>query len=475
MGRIAFGTSGWRGIIAEDFTFTGVRAVSWAIGEHLRSEDPTAATRGVVVGHDTRFLSEAFGAQVARVLAALGVKAFLCQRDTPTPAVAHQVLRRRAAGGVMVTAGHNPPEYNGIEVLAAHGGPALPETTQAIQERANARLAGPPVPEVPSAEAQSQGLIERTDPREAYLAHLRTVVDLDTIRAAGLKVVIDPLYGSGQGYLDTLLREAGCEVCVLHDWRDPRFGGHAPEPTADRLQDLAFQVAETSAHLGLATDGDATRFGLVDADGTFVEPNYFLGLVLRHLAKTRGWRGGVARSVATSHLVDAVARRLGAAIHETPVGFTRIGELMSTEAVAFGGEESAGLSVRGHVPQRDGILACLLAAELVASRGCARLRALVHELYAEVGTRVSARVNYPMEPCAAESLQQQLEQPPGSVAGLAVIQVNRLDGVKMVLEDSSWLLFRTSRTEPVLRLYAEAGTPTLLEGLVRAGEALIRR
>jgi alpha-D-glucose phosphate-specific phosphoglucomutase len=429
----------------------------------------------VVIGYDTRFLSEAFGAQVARVLAAVGVKSFLCQRDAPSPAVAHEVLRRQAAGGVMVTAGHNPPEYNGIGVLAAHGGPAPSDATQKIQERANALLAGPRVAEVASGEAEALGLIERIDPREYYLERLRRVVRLDTIRAAGLKVVVDPLYGSAQGYLDAVLREADCDVSVLHDWRDPHFGGHAPEPSADRLQELAFQVVETSAHLGLATGGGGDRFGLIDADGTFVEPNYVLGLLLRHLVKTRGWSGDVARSVATSHLVDAVARRLGIPIHETPVGFTHIGELMATDAMVLGGEESAGLSIRGHVPERDGILACLLAAEVVALRGRARLRALLQELYAEVGTLLSTRVNYRMEPRAAEALQQRLQQPPGSVAGLAVIQVNRLDGVKMILEDGSWLLFRTSGTEPVVRLYAEAGTPKLLGELVRAGEALIGR
>jgi alpha-D-glucose phosphate-specific phosphoglucomutase len=472
---IAFRTSGWRGIIAEDFTFTGVRAVSRAIGERLQSQDATTAERGVVIGYDTRFLSEAFAAQVARVLAALGLRSFLCQRDTPTAAVAHEVLRRHAAGGVMVTAGHNPPEYNGIRVLGEHGGPAAPEATQQIQERANALLAGPRVAEVASGEAEARGLIQRIDPREAYLERLRSVVRLEAIRAAGLKVVVDPLYGSAQGYLDAVLREADCDVSVLHDWRDPHFGGHAPEPSDDRLQELAFQVVETSAHLGLATDGDAERFGLVDADGTFVEPNYFLGLLFRYLVKTRGWSGGVARSVATSHLVDAVARRLGVPTHETPVGFTQIGELMTTEAVVLGGEESAGLAVRGHVPGRDGILACLLAAELVASRGRARLRALLQELYAEVGTVLNTRVDYPMEPRAADAVQQRLQQPPGSVAGLVVIQVNRLDGVKLLLEDGSWLLFRTSGTEPVVRLYAEAGTPKLLEGLIKAGEALIGR
>jgi phosphoglucomutase len=472
---IAFGPSGWRGIIAEDFTFTGVRAVSQAIGEYIRSQDSHAAERGVVIGYDTRFLSEAFAAQVARVLAAQGVKALLCGRDTPTPAVASEILRRRAAGGVIITAGGDPPEYNGMKFSADGGGSALPRAAQAIQERANALLVGPRVEEVPSSEAEARGLIERIDPRDAYLERLRSLVNLEMIREARLKVVIDPIYGSGQGYLDALLEEAGCDVSVLHNWRDPNFGGSSPEPTDDRLQELAFQVAETSAHLGLATDGDAERFGLVDADGTAVEPNYFLGLLLRHLVETRGWTGGVARSVATSHLLDAVARRLRISTYETPVGFKYIGDLISRDMIVLGGEESGGLSVKGHVPERDGILACLLAAELVASRGGARLRTLLQELYAEVGTFVTKRVSYRLEPSEVETLQERLEQPPGNVAGLAVIEVKRLDGVKLILEDGSWLLFRLPGTEPVVQLYAEATTEEHLDRLLTAGEVLFGR
>jgi phosphoglucomutase len=475
MSAITFGTSGWLGIIAEDFTFTGVRAVSQAIGEYVRSQDPGAGGRGVVIGYDTRFLSEAFGAQVARVLAAQGVKALLCERDTPTPAVAYEILRRRAAGGVIVTGSHNPPEYNGIKFSAAWGGPALPEATQRIQERANALLLGPRVAEVPSVEAEARGLIERINPRDAYLERLRSLVSLEMIREARLKLVIDPLYGSAQGYLDTILRDAGCDVHVLHNWRDPHFGGRSPEPSEDHLEELAFNVVETSAHLGLATDGDADRFGLVDADGTFLEPNYFLGLLLRHLVQTRGWTGGAGRSVATSHLLDAVARRLGIPIYETPVGFKFIAELIAKDAIVLGGEESGGLSVTGHVPEKDGILACLLAAELVASRGGARLQTLLQELYAEVGTFLTKRVNYALERGAADGLQERLRQPPESVAGLAVIEVNRLDGVKMILEDGSWLLFRLSGTEPVVRLYAEAATHEQLDRLVTAGEGLIGR
>jgi alpha-D-glucose phosphate-specific phosphoglucomutase len=475
MSAITFGTSGWRGIIAEDFTFTGVRAVSQAIGEYVLSQDPRAGDRGMVIGYDTRFLSEAFAAQVARVLAAQGIIAFLCERDTPTPVVGHEILRRHAAGGVIVTAGHNPPEYNGIKFSAAWGGPALPEATQKIQERANQLLLGPRVREVSSGDAEGRGLIERIDPRPAYLDRMRSLVSLETIREAKLKVVIDPLYGCARGYLDTLLRDAGCEVAVLHGYRDPNFGGRSPEPAENQLQELAFQVVETSAHLGLATDGDADRFGLVDADGSFLEPNYFLGILLRHLVKTRGWTGGVARSAATTRLVDAVARQMEIPIYETPVGFKYIGELIAKDAIVLGGEESAGLSVKGHIPEKDGILACLLAAELVASRGGARLKTLLQELYGQVGIFLTKRLDYGLDPSAVDGLEERLKQTPGSLAGLAVIEVKRLDGVQMTLEDGSWLLLRVSGTEPVVRLYAEAASQERLDRLVTAGETLIGR
>ncbi len=473
MSRIAFGTSGWRGIIAEDFTFTGVRAVAQAIAEHIQAQGRAAAARGVVIGYDTRFLSEAFAAQVARVLAAGEVKAFLCERDTPTPVVAFELLRRQAAGGVVITASHNPPEYNGIKFSSAWGGPALPEVTRRIEARANAlRSAG--AAQTPAGEAEARGLLERIDPRPAYLERLRSLVDLEVIREARLKVVVDHLYGSAQGYTDALLQAAGCEVLTLHGWRDPNFGGGAPEPAEDRLKELAFQVVETGAHLGVATDGDADRFGLIDADGSFLEPNYFLGLLLRHLVKTRGWTGAAARSVATSHLLDAVARRLGIPVRETPVGFKYIGELISQDALVLGGEESAGLSVKGHVPEKDGILACLLAAELVASRGRARLKALLSELYAEVGTVLTRRRNYRLPPEAVQSLVERLRIPPGALADLAVVDVKRLDGTKLILEDGSWVLLRVSGTEPVVRLYVEAASPEQLERLTAAGEALIQ-
>ena len=476
MDQIKFGTSGWRGVIAEDFTFHGVRAVSQAIGEYVQRQDAGAKGRGVVVGYDPRFLSEAFAAEAAGVLAGQGIRAFLCDRDTPTPVIAYEILRRGAAAGINVTASHNPPQYSGVKFSAAWGGPALPAETKKIEERANAILADHCAPRargLSPAEAEARGLIVRIDPRPTYLERLRALVDLEAIRRARLKIVIDPLYGSARDYLDCLLREAGCDVTLLHDWRDPYFGGRSPEPSQENLRELVARVSATGAHLGLATDGDADRFGLVDADGSFLEPNYFLGLLLSHLVRGRGWTGGVARSVATSHLVDAVARHLNIPVYETPVGFKYIGELITQDKLVLGGEESAGLSVKDHVPEKDGILACLLAAELVATRGRARLTTLLQELYAEVGTILTKRLNYHLESRLVAGLQARLEEPPRRLANRAVIAVNRLDGVKMILEDGGWLLLRPSGTEPVVRLYAEASTPEQLEAIVAEGRRLI--
>jgi phosphoglucomutase len=476
MGVIKFGTSGWRGIIAEDFTFAGVRAVSQAIGEYVTAQESGAKGRGVVIGYDTRFMSEAFAAEAARVLAAQGIRVFITDRDAPTPVIAYEIIRRSAAGGIIVTASHNPPEWSGVKFSAAWGGPALPAATKEIEARANAILADRQAGGAPGkspAEAEASPLIERIDPREVYLERLRALVDLPTLHRAHLKVVVDPLYGSARGYLDRILREVGCDVALLHDWRDPYFGGRSPEPSAEGLRDLASRVVATGAHLGLATDGDADRFGLVDADGSFLEPNYFLGLLLSHLVKARGWTGGVARSVATSHLVDAVARQFSIPVFETPVGFKYIGELIAQDKVVLGGEESAGLSVKNHVPEKDGILACLFAAELVASHGGRRLMDLLSALYAEVGTILTKRLNYHLEPRVVAGLRARLEEPPKRLADRAVIQINRLDGVKMILEDGSWLLLRPSGTEPVVRLYAEASTERQLDAIIAEGKSLI--
>jgi alpha-D-glucose phosphate-specific phosphoglucomutase len=471
MTRIQFGTSGWRGIIADDVTFARARVVIQSIADHLKGAG--LEQRGIVVGYDTRFLAERFAQEAAKVLTANGIRVFLCDRDTPTPVVAYEVVRRQASGAITITASHNPPEYSGIKFSTPTGGPALPDVTRFIEARANERWANPQVETLEIEVAEKAGLLTMIDPSGPYLTHLQSLVNFEAIRQARLRVVADPLFGTGRGYLDEACRDAGCEVEVLHDWRDPFFGGGAPDPAPRRLVELGERVVKCKAHLGLATDGDADRFGIVDSDGTVVSANQILALLLKHLLTTRPHSGGVARSVATTHLLDLVARHYHVPLYETPVGFKYVGDLITQGQVILAGEESAGLSIRGHVPEKDGILACLLVAELVAIRGRASLRQLLDELYAEVGTLLSRRIDLELRPEEQDRLLEKLQQPPTQLLGRKVEGIQRVDGTKLLLQDGSWVLIRPSGTEPVVRLYVEAKNAKDLEMLTEAGRDLV--
>ena len=310
MTHIKFGTSGWRGILCEDFTLSNVRVVSQAIADHLRQEG--IADKGVVVGYDARFMGADFARETAKILAGAGIKVFLCQRDTPTPVISHELLRRQAAGAINFTASHNPYNYNGIKFSPAWGGPALPETTKDIENRANTMLDEIVYKEIDLTEATEMGLFEEIDPRENYFATLRKLIDFKAIAASGLKIAVNPLYGSGRGYLDRILEESGVSIVKINDHLDPYFGGEPPEPAEAHIEDFINLVRhDDSIGLGLATDGDADRFGIVDSDGGFIEPNYILALLFDYLIRRKGQRGNAARSVATSQLVDKVARYHG--------------------------------------------------------------------------------------------------------------------------------------------------------------------
>ncbi len=469
--KIKFGTSGWRGVIAEDFTASRVRAVTQAIADHLIAQG--LKDKGVVVGYDTRFLSDRFAAESVKVFAANGIRSYLSSRDVPTPAVAFEIIRRKAAGGINFTASHNPPEYNGLKFSPAWGGPALPETTKDIETRANALIDRNSVAVMGLAEARQKGMYEEADLKRFYVDDLRKKIDFEPIRKAKLKVAVDLLYGTGRDYLDALLKEAGCAVTVVHGQRDVLFGGRSPEPSEENLAELSEVMKKGRFDIGLAVDGDADRFGVVDSDGAYINPNQVLSLVLDYLCRTRGWKGGAARSIATSHLFDAVAKKHGIEVYETGVGFKFIGDLLVQGKIIFGGEESAGLTMKDHVPEKDGILACLLVAEMAAAERRS-IREMLKRLYKEVGTVLNDRINIHITEANRAGVNARLNQPMNELGDLRVKGKKTTgDGTKYMLEDDSWVLMRSSGTEPVVRIYVEAGSEEKVKDLIEAGRKFI--
>lgn len=450
--KIKFGTSGWRALIADEFTFANVRRVTEAIAGHVlsRSKKPT-----LIVGHDTRFFSEEFAGTACAVLREQNIGVLLCDHPTPTPAIAYEILRRKTDGAINFTASHNPAEYHGLKFSGSDGGPALPEVTKDIEARAE-KIA--PSNGAPSPHESLEG-VKSIDPRPKYLARLGELVRFNTIAKAKLKLACDPLYGCGAGYLDRALVEHGIAVTAVRTNRDVLFGGHPPEPDEEHMGPLRRAMKDSGAQVGLATDGDADRFGIMDVDGAMVAPNHILALLFDYLVASRGWKLGAARSVATTHLLDAVARHHGVAVYQTPVGFKYVGELIKQDKIALGGEESAGLSVRGHVPEKDGVLACLLVAEMVAARQASlaeQLRALFRKVGAEFWPlRINLRLSDELKRRTVERLKQDFTE----FAGHKVAQADRTDGTKLVLENGWWALMRLSGTEPLLRLYVEADSP----------------
>ena len=455
---IRFGTSGWRAVIADEFTFENVQRVTEAVCRYLTT-DKAGTGQTLVVGHDSRFMGEKFSSVSAEIAVRKGFRVLLCEGPTPTPTISHVIRNKAAAGGLNFTASHNPPEYQGIKFSTSDGAPALPEVTTQIEEAISSSA---------SAADAGGGSIEAFDPKPDYLTDLRSKINFDAIGKAKGKFAYDPLWGTGRGYLDKALRDAGCEVETLHDWRDVTFGGRSPEPGESQLEGLREIVLAKGLTLGIATDGDGDRFGIIDSDGAFILPNQLIAVLADYLAESRGWKLGVARSVATSHLIDRVAESRGLKLYETPVGFKFIGELINKDEIILGGEESAGLSIRGHYPEKDGILACLLAIEAVTVRQ-ASLNSQLEELYRKVGKLESGRIGVKLNDDVSARLKEKLAQEPGEIAGRKVENINRMDGVKFLFAGNSWMLMRPSGTEPMVRIYAESESKQDLEELLEAG------
>lgn len=404
-------------------------------------------------------MGEKFAEVAGSIAARNGFRVLQCNEPTPTPTISHAIRSNKAAGGINFTASHNPPEYQGIKFSTADGAPALPEVTQRIEALIieNSKLDDLP-----------GGTVEDFDPRPPYLNDLQTKIRFEAIAASGGRYVYDPLWGTGRGYLDKVLRDHGIEVETLHDWRDVTFGGKSPEPGESQMAEIREIVLRKGLTLGLATDGDGDRFGVIDSNGEMITPNQLIALLTDYLAENRGWTQGVARSVATSHLVDRVAKDRGLKLHETPVGFKFIGELINSDQIILGGEESAGLSIRGHYPEKDGILACLLAVEAVAVRGSSLTQQL-NDLYSRVGKLESGRIGVKLTDEVSASLSNKLAREPSEIAGRKINSINRMDGVKFLFDNDSWMLMRPSGTEPMVRIYAESEDKADLEVLLENG------
>ena len=470
---IKFGTDGWRAVISDTFTFGNLRLVAQAIADAILAGHQDGEAE-VVIGYDTRFLSDRYAAEVARVMAANGIIAWLTRADTPTPAISYSVVHKRADAGVVITASHNAPRYNGLKLKAAYGGSASPDQARQVEsflERNQERMHGPNLIDFDL--ALQEGRIRKFDPAWAYYEHLATLVDLDVISNGEMRVVADPMYGAGRGAFKEILSRSRCRVHEIRGEMNPGFGGIHPEPMARYLEALSAAIQNGLGTVGVATDGDADRIGAVDNNGNYVDAHRIFALVLRYLLEKRAWRGSVVRTVSTTRMVDRIAARHDLPLIETPVGFNYIAEHMLRGDVVMGGEESGGMSIKGHIPEGDGILMGLLLLEVIADAHVP-LAELVDDLLKDVGPSHYARTDLRLaRPVAkSEMVRRLVEGAPAAIEGVAVKDVLTTDGVKYLLADDGWLLIRPSGTEPVLRVYAESPEPAMVQAMLAYGEGL---
>lgn len=465
---ITFGTEGWRAVIAEEFTVENVRRVSQAIAEHVTTQRRGASASTVAVGYDTRFLSDRFARAVCEVLAGNRIRSVLSRRPVPTCAVSRYVVAHRLAAGVVITASHNPGIYNGIKVKEAYGGSASLETVASLERR----LGRSSVRAAAFDETGRAGLIRQTDMLPDFVRGIRSFIELSAIRRRPFRVVVDSMHGAGGGLIEGLLAGGRCRVTTLHANPDPLFGGHAPEPIPLHLGELQATVRRTQADVGIANDGDADRIGVVAPGGRWVNPGQLLCVLLDHLVTARHATGAVVKTVSNTMMINRMTEALGLRLVEVPVGFKHIAKLMLEDRVLIGGEESGGIGVTAYLPERDGIFNGLLLLEAMAVRGRS-LTTLLADLERRYGRWCYGRRDLHLTTTLVDRLFTRLRRaPPDTMAGLPVVRVNTLDGVKLIGRDESWLLFRRSGTEPVVRIYAETPTARRLPRLLTCGVTL---
>jgi phosphomannomutase len=479
---IHFGTDGWRGVISDTFTFHNLRLITQAIADAVASEEwlnhqyhqlfPNP--KCMVVGFDTRFLSDRYAVDAARVLAANGYQVYLAAADVPTPAVSYAIHNLNAIAGLMITASHNAPRYNGVKLKAAYGGSAVQEQCRRVEVYLNdneARGRGPNLMDYER--AREADLIKRFNPTPDYYNHLRTLINFDEISENPQNIVVDSMFGSGRGQIKGILQGTGCEVFEVRGEMNPGFGGIHPEPIAQYLGALTSAISAGHGQLGLATDGDADRIGAMDGRGQFVDPHKIIALSLKYLVEHRGLQGKVVKTVSTTQMINRLCQKYDLEVIETPVGFNYIADWILKDDILIGGEESGGISFKGHIPEGDGILMGLLLLEMVAVLN-KPLEDLVDDLLAEVGpshyARLDMRLSRPLP--KPEMVERLKSEAPASIGENEVKHVSSLDGVKYIFEDDSWLLIRPSGTEPVLRVYAEARNQEMVDVLLAYGRSV---
>ncbi len=477
---IHFGTDGWRAVISDSFTFDNLRIVAQAIADAVASEHwdksgnggPKPDPKKIVVGFDTRFLSDRFAGEVARVLAANGFTVLLAQSDAPTPAISFAVKFHRAIAGVMITASHNAPRYNGVKLKASYGGSALPEQCRRVEVYISdneQQARGPNLMDYNR--AREANLIQKFNPLPPYFDHLRTLINPDIIADNPQRFVVDSMYGAGRGVIKAFLQGTGCDIAEVRSEMNPGFGGIHPEPITKYLGALSSAISSGMGNFGLATDGDADRIGAMDERGIFIDPHKIMALSLKYLVEKRGLSGAVVRTVSTTRMIDRLAKKYGLKLYETPVGFNHIADYMMQEEVLIGGEESGGISFKGHIPEGDGPIMGLLLVEMIAAAK-KPLVEMVDELLEEVGPALYERVDLRLSrPVAKNEMVDLLtKKAPGEIGEKKVEEVNLRDGVKYIMADDSWLLIRPSGTEPVLRVYAEGRTHEMVKALIGYGQ-----
>ncbi len=470
MTPIEFGTDGWRGIIADDFTYANVRAAAQGVANYLR-ERPRASA---VVGYDTRFASDRFAREVAQVLAGNGIECLVLDAPAPTQVSSWTVLDRRAAGAVVITASHNPYYFSGLKYKPDYGGSASPEVTARLEREIGAVLRSGAIRSQAYEEARAAGRIQEIDPRPSYVAQLGRMLDLDAVRRAGLRILADPMYGAGQGYLRSILASGKTRVDEIHGEPNPAFGGMHPEPIPHNLSEALGRMKGGGYDLGIANDGDADRVGIIDERGAFVNQLQVYALLMLYLLEKREWRGPVVRSLTTTSMADKLGERYGVAVHELPVGFKHLGPKMMEIDAILAGEESGGFAFRGHLPERDGILSGLFIADMIV-RYQKPLSQILEYLEGQVGPHRYDRHDLPLAREGYADRKQALYEelrscPPTELAGERVVRQRTDDGFKFYLADGSWVLVRFSGTEPLIRVYSEAPSDDRVHELMSALE-----